>query len=89
MVTDTAAGNSQAETNTNLSSRAAELKDRAGALFQDGIEAVKAHPAATAAVVGGVAAAAAAYVGRDKIAETAGQLRDKMTAAAKQNGSEA
>lgn len=82
MVTDTAAKHPQAESNATLS-------DRAGALFQGGVDAIKAHPGATAAVVGGVAAAAAAYVGRDKIAETAGQLRDKMTAAAKPNGSEA
>jgi hypothetical protein len=59
--------------------RANGLKERAGVLLQDGIEAVKANPAATAAVIGGVAAAAAAFVNRDKIVETAGTLRDKAS----------
>jgi hypothetical protein len=82
MVTDTAAKTDKANT-TTLSDRAGDLKDRAGALLQEGVDTVKAHPGATAAVVGGAVAAAAAYVGRDKIAEAATAVRDKVQGSAK------
>ncbi len=59
------------------------LAERATALFQGGLEAVKNNPGTAAAVLGSVAAAAAAYVNRDKVAETAGNLRDKVTGSAK------
>lgn len=81
MVTDTAARTGRTRNNAMPADRASDLKERAGTLFQEGVEAIKAHPAATAAVVGGVAAAAAAYVGRDRIAEAATSLRDKMNEA--------
>lgn len=61
------------------------LAERATSLFQGGIDAVKNNPGTAAAVLGSVAAAAAAYVGRDKIAETAGALKDKVGGTAKQN----
>ena len=63
---------------STLSDRASDLKDKAGSALQSGIDAVKNNPGTTAAVVGGVAAAAAAFVARDRIAETAGTLRDKV-----------
>ena len=71
---------------TTMADRASELKDRAGGLFQGGVDAVKNNPGTTAAIVGGVAAAAAAYVNRDKIAETAGNLRDRMSDSGKSHG---
>lgn len=54
------------------------LAERATSLFQGGIDAVKNNPGTAAAVLGGVAAAAAAYVNRDKVVETAGNLREKI-----------
>lgn len=69
-----------------LSDRASDLKDRAGELLQGGLDAVKSHPGATAAVIGGVAAAAAAYVNKDKIVETAGNLRSKAGSSGKSSG---
>jgi hypothetical protein len=54
------------------------LAERATSLFQGGIDAVKNNPGTAAAVLGSVAAAAAAYVNRDKIVETAGNLREKV-----------
>jgi len=63
--------NKQDETN-------ASVTERARGLFQGGIDAVKNNPGVAAAVVGGVAAAAAAYVNRDKLAETASGLREKV-----------
>lgn len=89
MVTDTAAKPANTQTSSSLSDKASDLKDRAGALLQDGIDAVKAHPGATAAVVGGVAAAAAAYVGRDKIAEAATAIRDKVSEATRSDSASA
>jgi hypothetical protein len=59
------------------------LAERATALFQGGIDAVKNNPGTAAAVLGSVAAAAAAYVNRDKIVETAGHLREKVGASSK------
>ena len=59
------------------------LAERATALFQGGIDAVKNNPGTAAAVLGSVAAAAAAYVNRDKIAETASHLREKVGASSK------
>jgi hypothetical protein len=46
---------------------------------------VRNNPGTAAAVLGSVAAAAAAYVGRDKIAETAGNLKDRVSNSNKQN----
>jgi hypothetical protein len=54
------------------------LAERATSLFQGGIDAVKNNPGTAAAVLGSFAAAAAAYVNRDKIVETAGNLREKV-----------
>lgn len=54
------------------------LAERATSLFQGGIDAVKNNPGTAAAVLGSVAAAAAAYVNRDKLAETASSLREKV-----------
>jgi hypothetical protein len=54
------------------------LAERATSLFQGGIDAVRNNPGTAAAVLGSVAAAAAAYVNRDKIVETAGNLREKV-----------
>lgn len=59
------------------------LAERATALFQGGIDAVKNNPGTAAAVLGSVAAAAAAYVNRDKIVETASNLREKVGASGK------
>lgn len=78
----------QTESGATLAERASELKERAGGLLQNGVEAVKANPGAAAAIVGGVAAAAAAYVNRDKLAETASGLRAKASGSGKQDGSE-
>ena len=72
-----------------LSERAGELKDKAGGLFQSGVDAVKNNPGTTAAIVGGVAAAAAAYVTRDKLAETATGLREKVSKTGKQDDTSA
>ena len=69
-----------ANNQNNQSNESAEsLAERATALFQGGIDAVKNNPGTAAAVLGSVAAAAAAYVNRDKVIETAGNLRDKVT----------
>lgn len=59
------------------------LAERATSLFQGGIDAVKNNPGTAAAVLGSVAAAAAAYANRDKLAETAGSLREKVGSSAK------
>lgn len=59
------------------------LAERATALFQGGLDAVKNNPGTAAAVLGSVAAAAAAYVNRDKVMETAGNLRDKVSGSTK------
>jgi hypothetical protein len=59
------------------------LAERATSLFQGGLDAVKNNPGTAAAVLGSVAAAAAAYVNRDKVIETAGNLRDKVTSSTK------
>jgi hypothetical protein len=67
------------QSGTTMADRASDLKDRAGTLFQGGVDAVKNHPGTTAAVVGGVAAAAAAVMNKDKIVEAAGAVRDKMS----------
>ncbi len=80
---NTKQSNSKNDSGTTLSDRAGDLKDRAGGLLQGGIDAVKSNPGTTAAVVGGVAAAAAAYVNRDKLAETAGTLREKVSSSGK------
>jgi hypothetical protein len=61
------------------------LAERATSLFQGGIDAVRNNPGTAAAVLGSVAAAAAAYVGRDKIAETAGNLKERVSSSNKQN----
>lgn len=58
---------------------AQSLAERATALFQGGIDAVKNNPGTAAAVLGSVAAAAAAYANRDKLAETAGNLKDRVS----------
>lgn len=63
------------------------IADRAGGLLQDGIDAVKNNPGTTAAVIGGVAAAAAAFVNKDKLVETAGTLRDKVSGSGNAGGS--
>ena len=69
-----------ANNQTNQSNDSNEsLAERATSLFQGGIDAVKNNPGTAAAVLGSVAAAAAAYVNRDKVIETAGSLRDKVT----------
>ena len=79
MVTDNQANRTdQGQGGTTFADRASDLRDRASGLFQGGVDAVKNNPGTTAAIVGGVAAAAAAYANRDKIAETAGNLRDRM-----------
>jgi hypothetical protein len=64
---------------TTFADRASDLKDRATGLFQGGVDAVKNNPGTTAAIVGGVAAAAAAVMNKDRIVETAGHLRDRMS----------
>lgn len=69
----------QGQSGTTMADRASDLKDRAGQLFQGGVDAVKNNPGTTAAVIGGVAAAAAAVMNKDKIVETAGALRDKVS----------
>lgn len=61
------------------------LAERATALFQGGIDSIKNNPGTAAAVLGGVAAAAAAYVNRDKLAETASGLREKVGSSNKAN----
>jgi hypothetical protein len=62
-----------------MADRASDLKERAGTLFQGGVDAVKNNPGTTAAVIGGVAAAAAAVMNKDRIVEAAGTMRDKMS----------
>jgi hypothetical protein len=59
------------------------LAERATSLFQGGIDAVRNNPGTAAAVLGSVAAAAAAYVNRDKIVETAGNLRERVGSSSK------
>ena len=66
----------------------ATLAERATGLLQGGIDAVKNNPTTAAAVVGGVAAAAAAYVNRDKLAEAATGLKDKVSSSSGKQGSE-
>jgi hypothetical protein len=84
MATDNHANrNDQSQGGTTMADRASDLKDRATGLFQGGVDAVKNNPGTTAAIVGGVAAAAAAYANRDKITETAGNLRDRMSGSEK------
>lgn len=63
--------NNSAESNESLA-------ERATSLFQGGIDAVKNNPGTAAAVLGSVAAAAAAYVNRDKLADAASGLREKV-----------
>lgn len=65
------------------------LAERATGLFQGGIDAVRNNPGTAAAVLGSVAAAAAAYVNRDKLAETAGNLRDKVGSSSKNESEKA
>lgn len=89
MTTNNQSDNSRNESGTTMADRASDLKERAGGLFQGGVDAVKSNPGTTAAIVGGVAAAAAAYVNRDKIAETAGNLRDKMSSSGKSDSGKA
>lgn len=67
------------QSGTTMADRASDLKDRAGTLFQGGVDAVKNHPGRTAAVVGGVAAAAAAVMNKDKIVEAASAMREKVS----------
>ena len=69
----------QAQGGTTMADRASELKERAGTLFQGGVDAVKNNPGTTAAVIGGVAAAAAAVMNKDRIVEAAGAVRDRMS----------
>lgn len=68
------ANNNQNQSNDSNQS----LAERATALFQGGLDAVKNNPGTAAAVLGSVAAAAAAYVNRDKLAETATNLKDRV-----------
>ncbi|MFD1612259.1 hypothetical protein ACFSCW_10640 [Sphingomonas tabacisoli] len=79
--------NEQGQGGTGLADRASDLKDRAGELLQGGIDAVKNNPGTTAAVIGGVAAAAAAVMNKDKIVETAGALRDKVSGSSNSDSS--
>ena len=84
MATDNQANRTdQAQGSTTFADRASDLKDRATGLFQGGVDAVKNNPGTTAAIVGGVAAAAAAVMNKDRIAETAGNLRDLMSGSEK------
>jgi hypothetical protein len=84
MVTDNQANRTdQGQGGTTFVDRASDLKDRASGLFQGGVDAVKNNPGTTAAIVGGVAAAAAAIANKDKIVETAGHLRDRMSGSEK------
>lgn len=76
----------EAQGGTTFADRASDLKARAGGLFQGGVDTVKNNPGTAAAVIGGVAAAAAAYVNRDKLAETAGNLRSKSGSSKKSDG---
>jgi hypothetical protein len=78
----------QDQSGTTMADRASDLKDRAGELLQGGIEAVKNNPGTTAAVIGGVAAAAAAVMNKDKIVETAGALRDKVSGGSDKSGNQ-
>lgn len=65
------------------------LADRATTLFQGGIDSIRNNPGTAAAVLGGVAAAAAAYVNRDKLAETASGLREKVGSASSKQSEQA
>lgn len=78
--------NEQDQGGASIGQRAGELKDRAGELLQGGLDAVKNHPGATAAVIGGVAAAAAAVMNKDKIVEAAGALREKVSGSGSDKG---
>lgn len=72
--------------NDNANETNESLAERATALFQGGIDSIRNNPGTAAAVLGGVAAAAAAYVNRDKLAETASGLREKVgSSSTKQN----
>lgn len=83
MANNNQSGQDRSESGTTMADRASDLKDRATGLFQGGVDAVKNNPGTTAAIVGGVAAAAAAVMNKDKIAETAGNLRDRMSGSEK------
>lgn len=78
--------NDRGQGGTGLANRAGDLKDRAGELLQGGLDAVKNNPGTTAAVIGGVAAAAAAVINKDKVVETAGALRDKVSGSGSDQG---
>ncbi|GAO38612.1 hypothetical protein SCH01S_16_01310 [Sphingomonas changbaiensis NBRC 104936] len=79
MANNNQSGQDRNQGGTTMADRASDLKDRAGELLQGGMDAVKNNPGTTAAVLGGVAAAAAAVMHKDKIVETAGALRDKVS----------
>jgi hypothetical protein len=83
MANNNQSGQDRSESGTTMADRASDLRDRATGLFQGGVDAVKNNPGTTAAIVGGVAAAAAAVMNKDKIAETAGNLRDRMSGSEK------
>jgi hypothetical protein len=87
MANNNQSGQDRSESGTTMADRASDLKDRATGLFQGGVDAVKNNPGTTAAIVGGVAAAAAAVMNKDKIAETAGNLRDRMSGSEKSDKS--
>ncbi|MBA2919425.1 hypothetical protein GON01_10215 [Sphingomonas sp. MAH-20] len=78
----------QSQGGTTMADRASDLKERAGTLFQGGVDAVKNNPGTTAAVIGGVAAAAAAVMNKDKIVEAAGAMRDKMSSGRSEKSSD-
>ncbi|HEU4969722.1 hypothetical protein [Sphingomonas sp.] len=79
MANNNQSGQDRSESGTTMADRASDLKERAGTLFQGGVDAVKNNPGTTAAVIGGVAAAAAAVMNKDRIVEAAGTMRDKMS----------
>jgi hypothetical protein len=78
MASNNQSGQDRSDNGTTMADRASDLKERAGTLFQGGVDAVKNHPGTAAAVVGGVAAAAAAVMNKDRIVEAAGAMREKM-----------
>ena len=79
MANNNQSGQDRSDSGTTMADRASDLKDRAGTLFQGGVDAVKNNPGTTAAVIGGVAAAAAAVMHKDKIVDAAGAVRDRMS----------